>query len=259
MTSQALSSQMEIDPSVTTFQCLDTQQIPTTPDVSSSSSSDCDDSSDDQVLDSRPLEIGIKKSSAPKRVPLDNAKPDRPAKKRRVNKPFDEDPTASYHVLIIKNFTTQQFDHLKEDLEDAISEFEEDRMETDPVLSFMEIDPRRIIVKQSDEEKKLKKKQYRDSYIQRPEVKEKKAQKEADPATKEKRKAYSKQPKVIEQKQFRVQVRQTVNKTVKQQMKPLWERLEREAIPIVKEKLQKKKATQIGDVSASADSQMICP
>jgi hypothetical protein len=150
-------------------------------------------------------------------------------------RPPSWDPKSSWKVVAFENWKDIHFEDVLDELEEAM---DDDELPGD--MKIHVIDPALLTRKQSPEEKRQNKKKYREQYIQRPEVKQKKAEKESNPKTKIKRQEYAKKPETVQQKQIRVQVRQGLAQGVKRKYPEIYKELEAELLPIAKEKIAKK-------------------
>jgi hypothetical protein len=150
-------------------------------------------------------------------------------------RPPSWDPNSTWQIIAFENFEIGQFDEILEGIDEAM-----DSADLPLSVKLHVLDPSLLTRKQSPEEKRQNKKKYRENYVQRPDVKQKKAEKESDPTTKKKRQEYAKKPETVQQKKLRVQVRQGVAQGVKRKYPEIYKELEKELIPIAKEKITKK-------------------
>lgn len=145
--------------------------------------------------------------------------PPKPKKRKRTPPtPSPYDPKIC-KCLVLKNVDNDGLERLLDVMLSEVSEMQEEESGDASMqdIDIVEVPMAEVRFLLSDEQKRENKTRYREEYGKRPEVIEKRRQKESDPDTKAKRDSYQKQPNVQKQKKIRTQVRQKVLRRLKKE------------------------------------------
>lgn len=176
-----------------------------------------------------------------------------PKKRSRHNTFFE--PGKTYHCIILQNFTEEAKNQVLDTLDLAVAEAQGDMDSDDELpdenMDVIEVEIGRVRILLSEEDRKKHKTEYRENYVKRPEVIDKRKAKENDPVQKAKREEYSKDPAVKERKADCTKARQAVTRKLKKTNPELYKKLREEAESEVKEIKKRKSPSSPSDEPAA--------
>ncbi len=165
---------------------------------------------------------------------------DRMTSKKRSRPNFFDDGK-SHHCILLTGFNNEQKDMVLDSIVEWMAEQQGDMSSDDELpdedMDVEEIEIARVRILLSEEQRKANKTAYREGYVKREEVIQKRKAKENDPEQKKKREAYSKDPVVRQRKSTRTKVRQGINRSLKKTNPTLYKQLEKQAEEEVKKRI----------------------